>query len=41
MQHDIVIATFDDHKKADAAVSNLINDGFDMSNFSVVGKGYH
>jgi hypothetical protein len=41
MPHDMVIATFDDHKKADAAVSKLIEEGFDMSHFSVVGKGYH
>jgi len=39
--YDIVIATFDDHLKADAAVRKLIDGGFDMKNFSVVGKGYH
>lgn len=39
--YDIVIATFDDHSKADAAVRKLIDGGFDMKNFSVVGKGYH
>lgn len=39
--YDIVIAAFDDHLKTDAAVHKLIDGGFDMKNFSVVGKGYH
>jgi hypothetical protein len=39
--YDIVIATFDDHLKANAAVHKLIDSGFNMKNFSVVGKGYH
>jgi hypothetical protein len=39
--YDIVIATFDDHIKANAAVHKLIDGGFNMKNFSVVGKGYH
>lgn len=39
--YDIVIATFDDHLKANAAVHKLIDGGFNMKNFSVVGKGYH
>lgn len=39
--HDVVVAVFDDHHGADAAVRRLIDDGFDMKNFSVVGKGYH
>jgi hypothetical protein len=39
--YDIVIATFDDHSKADAAVRKLIDSGFNMKNFSVVGKGFH
>jgi len=39
--YDIVIATFDDHHKVDAAVHKLMDGGFDMKNFSVVGKGYH
>ena len=40
-KHDVVIATFDDHLHADAAVKRLIHGGFDMKHFSVVGKGYH
>jgi hypothetical protein len=39
--YDIVIATFDDHLKANSAVRKLIDGGFNMKNFSVVGKGYH
>jgi hypothetical protein len=37
--YDVVIAAFDDHRNADATVRKL--SGFDMKNFSVVGKGYH
>jgi hypothetical protein len=33
--------SFDDHIKANAAVHKLIDGGFNMKNFSVVGKGYH
>lgn len=40
-QHDAVIAVFANHREANAAVSELIKDGFDMKNFSVIGKGYH
>jgi len=39
--YGIVVATFDDHQEADAAVRKLITAGFDMKHFSVVGKGYH
>jgi hypothetical protein len=39
--NDVLIATFDDHRKADAAVRKLIESGFDMKHFSVIGKGYH
>lgn len=38
---DSVIAVFDDHDAADAAVKRLSAGGFDMKNLSVVGKGYH
>jgi hypothetical protein len=38
---DSVIAVFDDHNAADAAVKRLSAGGFDMKNLSVVGKGYH
>jgi len=39
--NDVLIATFNDHNEADAAVRKLIKSGFDMKHFSVVGKGYH
>ena len=38
---DTVIAVFEDHNAADAAVKNLTAAGFEMKNLSVVGKGYH
>ena len=38
---DVVIAVFADHLTANAAVGKLINNGFEMKNFSVIGKGYH
>jgi hypothetical protein len=39
--NDVLIATFADHHEADAAVRKLFESGFDMKNFSVIGKGYH
>ena len=39
--NDSVIAIFDDHNAADAALKQLSAGGFDMKNLSVVGKGYH
>lgn len=39
--HDVVVAVFGDHRQADLAVRKLIDEGFDMKKFSVVGKGYH
>lgn len=36
-----VIAIFNDHATADAAVRTLASSGFDIKNLSVVGKGYH
>jgi len=38
---DTVIAVFEDHNAADAAVKKLTAAGFEMKNLSVVGKGYH
>ena len=38
---DTVIAVFADHPAAETAVKKLTADGFEMKNFSVVGKGYH
>jgi hypothetical protein len=38
--NDVLIATFNDHREADAAVRKLIESGFDMKRFSVIGKGF-
>jgi hypothetical protein len=38
---DSVIAMFDDHPAAEAAVKKLTAAGFRMKNLSVIGKGYH
>lgn len=39
--NDVLIATFDSHDEVDSAVRKLIENGFDMKRFSVIGKGYH
>lgn len=36
-----VVAVFDDHTAADAAIKSLGEAGFDIENLSVVGKGFH
>jgi hypothetical protein len=36
-----VVAVFDDHQSAEAAVKKLATAGIDMKHLSVVGKGYH
>lgn len=36
-----VVAVFDNHDTAEAAVKKLTDGGFDMKNLSIVGKGYH
>lgn len=38
---DSVIAVFDDHLSAEAAVKKLADAGIDIKHLSVVGKGYH
>ena len=40
-QHDAVVAVFIHHPDAEAAVRKLAGSGFDMTHFSIVGKGYH
>ncbi len=40
-QYDVVIAVFSDHREANTAVGEIIHSGFDIKNFSVIGKGYH
>jgi len=36
-----VVAVYDTHENADAAVHQLQKDGFDMTKLSVVGRDYH
>jgi hypothetical protein len=36
-----VVAVFTDHQGAEAAIKKLAQDGFEMKNLSVIGKGYH
>ncbi len=40
-QTDTVIAVFDDHEGADAAIKKLTAGGIAMKNLSVLGKGFH
>ncbi|WP_430385440.1 general stress protein [Blastomonas fulva] len=35
------VAVFDDHSRAEAAITQLGKAGFAMKNLSIVGKGYH
>ena len=41
VRNDSVIATFETHLLAEAAVRKLQHSGFDMTTLSIVGKGYH
>jgi hypothetical protein len=38
---DSVVAVFTDHQGAETAIKKLAEDGFEMKNISVIGKGYH
>jgi hypothetical protein len=38
---DAVVALFDDHEGAEAAVKKLAANGIDVKHLSVIGKGYH
>jgi hypothetical protein len=38
---DSVVAVYEDHPAAESAVRKLAESGFEMTNLSVVGKGYH
>ena len=40
-QYDAIVAIYDDHLTADAGVRKLVDGGFNLKNFSLVGKGYH
>ena len=39
--HDAVVAVFAHRTEAESAVRKLVDAGFDMKHFSIVGKGYH
>ena len=36
-----VVAVFEDHTGAEAAIRKLAGSGLDMKHFSIIGKGYH
>ncbi len=38
--HDVVVAVFSDHRLVEAALHRLIDDGFEMNKFSLVGKSH-
>ena len=40
-KQETAIGLFNDHSGAEAAVKKLASSGFDITNLSVVGKGYH
>ena len=40
-KNDAVVAVFERHQDAEDAVRKLASGGFDMTHFSIVGKGYH
>jgi hypothetical protein len=40
-KNNAIVAVFDDHAAAEAAVRKLAASGLDLKHFSIVGKGYH
>ncbi len=38
---DSVVAVFSDHQGAEMAIKKLAQDGFQMKDLTVIGKGYH
>ena len=40
-ENNAIVAVFDDHATAEAAVRKLAASGLDFKHFSIVGKGYH
>ena len=40
-KNDAVVAVFERHQDAEDAVRKLAGGGFDMTHFSIVGRGYH
>jgi hypothetical protein len=39
-EHDSVVAVYDSHAAAEAAVRELAKSGFDMKKLSIIGKDY-
>ena len=39
-EHDSVVAVYDNHAAAEAAVRELAKSGFDMKKLSIIGKDY-
>ncbi|GAB7219588.1 general stress protein [Vibrio comitans] len=40
MKRNKIVAVVNTHKKAEEAVSTLVNQGFDINHLSIIGKGY-
>ena len=40
-QHDALVAVYEKHDAAEAAIRKVAESGLDMKHFSIVGKGYH
>jgi hypothetical protein len=38
---DTIVAVYETHTAAEAAIRKIAESGFDMKHFSIVGKGYH
>ncbi len=38
---DSVVAVFSNHQAAETAIKKLAEDGFEIKNLSIIGKGYH
>ena len=41
IKNNAIVAVFNDHQTAEAAVRKLAEGGLDIQHFSIVGKGYH
>ncbi len=41
MRHDIVVAAYDTHEGAEAAIRTVAANGLELTRFSIVGRGYH
>ncbi|MEJ1975371.1 MAG: general stress protein [Acetobacteraceae bacterium] len=38
---DTIVAVYNTHAEAEAAIRKIAASGFDMKHFSIIGKGYH